>query len=294
MTESAQLDPKPNKSMSSTSNNAASNQNQLGEVIYSQPPSDQILVSPSYFALEFAISGDPSSIGSRLLRMTLSSGYEALKGSSGHITDLGIRIFGLTLSYRNRDDVLSEFQWWLGPGQSLASRLKQARQYPGVPTSETYLSVEDVAMLLQDVGVVNTQDDVLEFSNSSSTLGHSELNPGFNALTKYGYDASNANTYMFQSYSPAYSESAWRNNPALQAFNFNSLMGNLIAEEENGERSHNNAHHTAEENTRRTVPISVFLQSLANISVCLSIGPGYPQQAVKALIYASISGMPMQ
>ncbi|KKP07840.1 hypothetical protein THAR02_00048 [Trichoderma harzianum] len=267
---------------------------QLDQNAYPQPPDNRILISPSYFALEFAINGEPSSIGSRLLRQTLSSGYEALRGNFGYATYLGFQIFGLTLSFRTRDDILSEFQWWLGPGQSLASRLKQARNYPGVPTSETYLSVEDVVVLLHDVGIVNWQDDMLEFSNSSSLLHNLEANVGFHPLIEHGFGLLNTDTSISQGYSTPHSESPWRRVPALQAFNFNSLMGNLSKEEDHGKESHTQAFPTVEENGRRRFPISILLQSLANISVCLSIGPGYPQQAVKSLIYAAISGIPMQ
>lgn len=273
---------------------STSTHHQLNQSAYPQQLDDRILISPSYFALEFAINGEPSSIGSRLLRQTLSSGYEALRGNFGHATDLGFRIFGLTLSFRNRDDILSEFQWWLGPGQSLASRLKQARNYPGVPTSDTYLSVEDVVVLLHDVGIVNWRDDILEFSNSSSLLHNPESDDVFNPLTGHGSGLLNTDTYISQSYSTSHSESAWRRVPALQAFNFNSLMGNLSKEEDHGEETHTQAFPSLQENGQRGIPISILLQSLANISVCLSIGPGYPQQAVKLLIYAAISGIPIQ
>ncbi|KAL6699267.1 hypothetical protein J3F84DRAFT_365394 [Trichoderma pleuroticola] len=273
---------------------STSTHHQLVQTAYPQPPTDRILISPSYFALEFAINGEPSSIGSRLLRTTLSSGYEALRGSFGHTTDLGFRIFGLTLSFRNRDDILSEFQWWLGPGQPLASRLKQARNYPGIPTSETYLSVEDVVVLLHDVGIVNSQDDILEFSNSSRFLHGPEVNDGFNPLTEHG--SSELSTYMSisQSYSTSRSESVWRRVPALQAFNFNSLMSNISNKEDHERELHEQAFPITQENGRRGIPMDILLQSLANISVCLSIGPGYPQQAVKSLIFAAISGFPMQ
>lgn len=272
---------------------STSTHHQLDQNAYPQPPSDRILISPSYFALEFAINGEPSSIGSRLLRTTLSSGYEALRGNFGHTTDLGFRIFGLTLSFRNRDDILSEFQWWLGPGQPLASRLKQARNYPGIPTSETYLSVEDVVMLLHDVGIVNSQDDILEFSNLSRFPHSPEANDAFNPWTEHGSSQLNTDMSISQSYSTSRSESAWRRVPALQAFNFNSLMGNLSNEEDHERETHTPAFPTQEKG-RRGIPMSILLQSLANISVCLSIGPGYPQQAVKSLIYAAISGIPMQ
>ncbi|RFU75190.1 hypothetical protein TARUN_7049 [Trichoderma arundinaceum] len=291
-TVSTQISLKKNKETPSSNVAAALSKDQFSINVHSQQPSPQILASPSYFALEFAISGDKSSLGSRLLHMTLSSGYQALRGSSGHITDLGVRIFGLTLSYRNRDDILSEFQWWLGPGQPLASRLKQARQYPGVPTSDTYLSVDDVAMLLHDVGAINTQDDVLEFSNPSNLLDGPESSMGFNDVNKY--DDKGLHTFMSKDYVPSYEVPAWRSKPALQAFNFNSLMGNFVQKEGQDEGNYRNASPIIEEDKRRRIPISVFLQSLANISVCLSIGPGYPQQAVKALIYASISGFPFQ
>ncbi|KAM6480519.1 hypothetical protein HDV62DRAFT_381567 [Trichoderma sp. SZMC 28011] len=273
---------------------STSTHHQLNQSAYPQQLDDRILISPSYFALEFAINGEPSSIGSRLLHQTLSSGYDALKGNFGHATDLGFRIFGLTLSFRNRDDILSEFQWWLGPGQSLASRLKQARNYPGVPTSDTYLSVEDVVVLLHDVGIVNWQDDILEFTNSSRLLHNPEANDGFNPLTEYGSGLLGTDTSIPQSYSTSPSESAWRRVPALQAFNFNSLMGNLAQEENQGKETLTQAFPTFQENRGRGIPISILLQSLANISVCLSIGPGYPQQAVNSLIYAAISGVPIQ
>lgn len=288
-TASTQHDPNRVKRVSGFD---ASDRDQSYEIPVSQPPSHQILASPSYFNLEFAVSGDISSIGSRLLRMTLSSGYEALRGNPGHITDLGIRIFGLTLSFRSRDDVLSEFQWWLGPGQPLAARLKQARHYPGVPTSDTYFSVEDVAALLQDIGVVHTQDDFLEFPSRMNMLDGLESNFGINTLGKTNLQQSRM--YIRQDSLPPRKESAWRSNPALQAFNFNSLMGNTAQEERHEASHYKSAEPEVKRDTRRTVPISVFLQSLANISVCLSIGPGYPQRAVKALIYASISGIPLQ
>ncbi|KAL7929201.1 hypothetical protein V8C35DRAFT_200512 [Trichoderma chlorosporum] len=269
-------------------------QDQFNHFVYPPASSNQILISPSYFALEFAINGDPSSIGSRLLRTTLSSGYEALKGNSGHATELGHRIFGLTLSYRNRDDVLSEFQWWLGPGQPLASRLKQARNYPGVPTSETYLSVEDVVIMLRDVGVINIQDDVLELPKQTKLFNGTETNSRFESLADFEYDASNTDAYSPPSGSIFHSESAWRNVPALQAFNFNSLMGNLTQEEDREKESLARAFPELKKNQRRSVPVSVLLQGLANISVCLSIGPGYPQQAVKSLIYEIMSGISMR
>jgi hypothetical protein len=176
----------------------------------------------------------------------------------------------------------------------LASRLKQARNYPGVPTSETYLSVEDVVVLLHDVGIINWQDDILEFSNSSSLLHNPEANDGFNLLTEHGFGLLNTNTSILQSYSTSHPESAWRRVPALQAFNFNSLMGNLSKEGDRGEETHRQAFPTLQENGQRGIPISILLQGLTNISVCLSIGPGYPQQAVKSLIYAAISGIPIQ
>ncbi|KAK4068139.1 hypothetical protein Trihar35433_6699 [Trichoderma harzianum] len=294
MANATQLDLEKGKNTIHFGSESTSTHQQLDQNAYPQPPDNRILVSPSYFALEFAINGEPSSIGSRLLRTTLSSGYDALRGNFGHATDLGFRIFGLTLSFRNRDDILSEFQWWLGPGQSLASRLKQARNYPGVPTSETYLSVEDVVVLLHDVGIINWQDDILEFSNSSSLLHNPEANDGFNPLTEHGYGLLSTNTSISQSYSTSHSESAWRRVPALQAFNFNSLMGNLSKEGDHGEETQTQAFPTLQENGQRGIPISILLQSLANISVCLSIGPGYPQQAVKSLIYAAISGIPIQ
>ncbi|KAL7949780.1 hypothetical protein V8C42DRAFT_362088 [Trichoderma barbatum] len=285
-----QLDLELDKSSPNVSGAAASNHDKLDKLVYSRPLNDQILVSPSYFALESAMNGEPSSIGSRLLSTTLSSGYEALKGNYGHTTELGLRIFGLTLSFRNRNDVLSEFQWWLGPGQPLASRLKQARHYPGVPTSERYLSVEDVVTMLQDVGLVNAQDDILEFSNSSKVFDDTKPDAVLNPLTECGYGALNTDTYTSQSYSPSHSKSVWRSQPALRAFDFNSLVGNLVEQEEYGGKSHP----VPKENMRASVPISVLLQSLANISVCLSIGPGYPQQAVKSLIYEALSGIAIQ
>ncbi|KAL7912465.1 hypothetical protein GGI35DRAFT_440300 [Trichoderma velutinum] len=289
-----QLDLEKGKNIIHFGSESASTHHQLGQNAYPQPPSDRILISPSYFALEFAINGEPSSIGARLLRTTLSSGYEALRGNFGHATDLGFRIFGLTLSFRNRDDILSEFQWWLGPGQPLASRLKQARNYPGVPTSETYLSVEDVVVLLQDVGIVHSQDDILEFTNSSRFLHSPETNDGFDSLTEHDSGLLNTETSISQSYLTSHSESAWRRVPALQAFNFNSLMRNLSKDEDHGQETHARAFPTFQGNRRRSIPMSILLQGLANISVCLSIGPGYPQQAVNSLIYAALSGIPMQ
>ncbi|KAK4062500.1 uncharacterized protein Triagg1_9986 [Trichoderma aggressivum f. europaeum] len=299
MTDVIQLDQdqEKGKNIIHIGSESTSTHHQLDQNAYPQglqPPSDRILISPSYFALEFAIKGEPSSIGSRLLRTTLSSGYEALRGNFGYTTDLGFRIFGLTLSFRNRDDILSEFQWWLGPGQLLASRLKQARNYPGIPTSETYLSVEDVVVLLHDVGIVNSQDDILEFSNSSRFLHSPRANDGFNPLTEHESGQFNTDVSISQSYSTSRSESAWRRVPALQAFNFNSLMSNLSNEEDHKKETHTQAFPITQENRRRGIPMSILLQSLANISVCLSIGPGYPQQAVKSLLYAAISGIPMQ
>ncbi|KAL7952167.1 hypothetical protein V8C34DRAFT_299950 [Trichoderma compactum] len=293
MAKAIQLDLEKGKNTFHFGSESTSTHHQPDQNAYPQPPSDRILISPSYFALEFAINGEPSSIGSRLLRTTLSSGYEALRGNFGHTTDLGFRIFGLTLSFRTRDDILSEFQWWLGPGQPLASRLKQARNYPGIPTSETYLCVEDVVMLLHDVGIVNWQDDILEFSNSSRFCHSPEANDGFNPLTEHDSGHLNTDMSISQSYSTSRSESAWRRVPALQAFNFNSLMGNLSNEEDHERETHTQAFPTQEKG-RRGIPMPILLQSLANISVCLSIGPGYPQQAVRWLIYAAISGIPMQ
>ncbi|KAL6810308.1 hypothetical protein J3E69DRAFT_350160 [Trichoderma sp. SZMC 28015] len=200
MANATRLDLEKGKNTIHFGSESTSTHHQFDQNAYPQPPDNRLLISPSYFALEFAINGEPSSIGSRLLRTTLSSGYDALKGNFGHATDLGFRIFGLTLSFRNRDDILSEFQWWLGPGQPLASRLKQARNYPGVPTSDTYLSVEDVVVLLHDVGIVNWQDDILEFSNSSSLLHNQESNDVFNHLTGHGSGLLNTDTYISQSY----------------------------------------------------------------------------------------------
>lgn len=115
--------PRPTEDFSSTATDPPSSHSIFGNGWLSRRPRIEGLNSSHAASDEFAIQ---NTFGLRVVETTLRLGYLALKGENVGLTRLQKPMFRWALSFHNRDELLFNLRWFLGPGRSSLPVIGQA------------------------------------------------------------------------------------------------------------------------------------------------------------------------
>jgi hypothetical protein len=251
---------------------------------------------------------DDFPLGFKIIHSTLQLAYHALFGSPNMPPGAARRLFGYSLRYHPRDEILFNIRWFLGPGYLEMYRLgnisygggnfahvfkaaarehigelnlavdADALQNEGVgdPQNSPFMNANAVEGYLRSRGIRYINADVVELSMPQRHLHYSDQLSDTSPLNVDGGVGgqsnilSNADQWDFLSFGTFFPGSTATSNA------------------NNGVTAPRTAVPANERSVVR-IPQALLMRKLVDISVCLANGPGYRRDLIEDAILAAVS-----
>ncbi|KAH7255091.1 uncharacterized protein BKA55DRAFT_537506 [Fusarium redolens] len=145
--------------------------------------------------------GNPEMFSLQVTISTLKHGYDLLLSATNATEPSIIRVFGIAMQRRSREQLLLHLRWLLGPGILELGRLCKATFYSS--DAAVLCNADEVANLVQQGSIRSIGNDVIELSTDSrnvvGSVGVKPLGTGpgsFHSLSKEGNSWKESNNHQ--------------------------------------------------------------------------------------------------